>query len=137
MGIKTREFNHVHTFTHENGVEQIVCRDFFFKCLQATPYRIFSALKSIKSNTAAVDKRGKGSSANKRSTALLENVRQFIDRIPKYESHYSRSNTQRKYLHHSLNLATLYKEYKSNRDPEKKSVSVSMFSGRSSTLSIT
>lgn len=126
--LKAREFTHVYTFIDGNGAEQVVCRDFFMKCIQITSNRIFNALKSFKSNTGALDKRGSTSSANKTSEILLQGVREFIDRIPKYESHYCRSQSQRKYLHHSLNLATLYREYKGDRDPKSKEcVSDSIF----------
>lgn len=126
--LKEREFTNVYTLIDGNGAEQVVCRDFFMKCIQVTSNRIFNALKSFKSNTGALDKRGKKSSANKTSDVLLQTVREFIDRIPKYESHYCRSASQRKYLHHSLNLATLYKEYRADCNPKNKEcVSDSIF----------
>lgn len=116
--IKSKEFNHIYTFLDKNGGEQIVCRDFFIKCIQVTSFRIFNALKTFKSNSSAIEKRGKGTSSNKTSDIKQQSVREFIDRIPKYESHYGRSQSQRKYLHHSLDLATLYREYKGDRDPK-------------------
>lgn len=93
---------------------------FFFNCIQITSFRVFNALQSYKSNSCALDKRGKEKPHNKTSDVLLKSVREFIDRIPKYESHYCRSQSQRTYLHHSLNLAILYKEYKGDRDPKSK-----------------
>lgn len=110
--IKSKNFNHVYTLIDENGVEHVVCREFFLKCLQITPYRVFNALKTLNKNPIAAENRGKSAPANKTSEEKKNCVRQFIDSVPKYESHYGRSGSNKKYLHHTLNLSKLYTEYK-------------------------
>lgn len=117
--LKNRDFNQVYTLTDENGVENQVCRDFFMNCIQVTPTRISGAIKTFEKNPAAVENRGKSSSANKTSDFHHQTVCKFIDRIPKYESHYGRGKSQRMYLHHTLNIKKLYNEYKGNHDPKK------------------
>lgn len=128
VDLKRRDFNHKYTLIDHDGVENEVCRDFFLKCIQITSTRVFGALNSFETNPSATEKRGIAASANKTSEFHLQAVRNFIDRIPKYESHYGRSQSQRKYLHHSLNMAKLYTEYKGKCDPKKgECVSENMF----------
>lgn len=110
---KSKKFNQTYSLLDENGVEHVVCRDFFLTCLQVTPSRVFNALKTLDKNPSANEKRGKNAPANKTSDEKKNGVRQFIDSIPKYESHYCRSSSSKKYLHHALNLKKLYAEYKS------------------------
>lgn len=75
---------------------------FFSKCLQVTPNRVLNALNSIVKNPNAAENREKAVPHNKTSDADRQSVRDFIDSIPKYESHYGRVDTQRKYLNHNL-----------------------------------
>lgn len=114
--LKPREFNHVYSLTDENGVRHEICRDFFLKCLQITPTRVLSALTSETENPSAAENRGKAPPANKTKQADMMAVRQFIDSIPKYESHYGRSSSKKKYLHHNLNMAKIYHEYKEKQE---------------------
>lgn len=115
MPLKAREFNHVYTLIDENGVNKVVCRDFFLQCLQINSSRVFSAIKSSTINPSAKETRGQGVPVNKTKEAAKNGVRTFINSIPKYESHYGRSSSQRKYLYHNLNLTKLYDEYKESR----------------------
>lgn len=117
--LKRRDFRHTYTLIDDEGVEHEVCRDFFLNCIQITPNRVFGALNSFETNSSATEKRGIATSANKTSEFHHQTVRNFIDRIPKYESHYGRTDSQRQYLHHCLNLAKLYAENKGNCDPKK------------------
>jgi hypothetical protein len=117
--LKRRDFNHIYNLTNEKGVANEVCREFFMNCIQVTSGRIFGALNKNEKNPAAVENRGKSSAVNKTSDFHHQAVCNFIDRIPKYESHYGRNKSQKKYLHHTLNMKTLYKEYKGNCDPKK------------------
>lgn len=116
--LKRRDFSHIYSLKNENGVAYEVCRDFFLNCIQVSSNRVFNALQSHESNAGAIENRGK-CSKNKTSEFHLQAVKKFIDRIPKYESHYGRSQSRRQYLHHYLNLTTLYKEYRGNCDVKK------------------
>lgn len=66
------------------------------------------ALDSVMKNPTGIEKRGKHIPKNKTSDADKQTVREFIQRVPKYESHYGRSSSQRKYLHHNISLKKLY-----------------------------
>lgn len=114
--LKDRNFNYIYSLTDESGAQHVVCRDFFLGCLQIKSARVSLALKSENVNASAFDRRGNGPPANKTKEVDKENVRQFINSIPKYESHYGRSSSEKKYLLHLLNLTSLYKEIKMLRD---------------------
>lgn len=116
IALKNREFNQMYSLVDAKGIHQNVCRDFFMKCLQVTSGRIHLALKSISTNPTGAEKRGKGTNPRKTSEADKQVVRDFIESIPKYESHYGRADSQRKYLHHNLTKAKLYRKYKNERE---------------------
>lgn len=116
VALKNRKFNLVYSLTDIHGYQQTVCRNFFLECLQISKNRVLDAVKSEEKNPSASEKRGKGASRNKTKEMDKDGVRQFIDSIPKYESHYGRSDSEKKYLHHSLNMSKLYSEYKESRE---------------------
>ncbi|CAG5021799.1 unnamed protein product [Parnassius apollo] len=72
--------------------------------------------KKKNSSSASVivkaDQRGLRDPGNKRSDHDIQYVKNFIDKFPAYESHYSRRHTNKKYLHQDLNMKILYKLYK-------------------------
>ncbi|KAJ8885499.1 hypothetical protein PR048_011697 [Dryococelus australis] len=62
-----------------------------------------------------MDQRGRHEPANKKieeRKAMLEN----IERCHKYESHYSRRDSQKKYLQSNLNIRMLHSEYKAEQN---------------------
>lgn len=110
--VKNRNLTGEYSFVDENGVKQQVCRHFFIKCLQVTPSRIYSALKTLKNNPEACELRGAHPSYRKTDPNDVEAVKGFIRAIPCYESHYCRSSTAKKYLLPEMNIIKLYREYK-------------------------
>lgn len=108
---KSRHFNCIYNFIDHNGISIEVCRDFFLKCLQIKPTRLYRALSTSLKNPTAIDQRGRQPSKNKTTQERRDDVMHFIDQIPAYESHYGRKQTERKYLCHTLNMKTLYGEY--------------------------
>lgn len=114
--LKNRQYNFTYSLIDTNGVKQPVCREFFLKCLKVTADRVRRALDSVMKNPTGIEKRGKHIPKNKTSDADKQTVREFIQRVPKYESHYGRSSSQRKYLHHNLSLKKLYDKYKEERN---------------------
>lgn len=92
-----------------------VCKYFFKKVLQVTEGRIEQCMKKKQKNpnSCAIDYRGKHRNHKKTSASAILNAVQFINSLPKYESHYTRnsSNAQKKYLAPNLNLKILYNEY--------------------------
>lgn len=109
---KNRNLTGEYSFVDENGVKQQVCRHFFMNCLQVTPSRIYSALKTLKNNPGANELRGAHPSYRKTNPEDVEAVKGFIRAIPCYESHYGRSSSKKKYLSPELNVIKLYREYR-------------------------
>lgn len=65
-----------------------------------------------KSGIVPLDRRGAKSPPNKRTEEDIENVRSHILSVPSYESHYTRRNSQKRYLPPHITLCDLYSEYK-------------------------
>lgn len=106
--------NFQYSLENADGVSHKVCRDFYIKCLNLTPSRIERALKSMIKNPSAAETRGRGPPANKTSEQDRSKVINFINLFPKYESHYSRKKSSKKFLHPNLNLNKLFDEYKNS-----------------------
>lgn len=92
-----------------------VCKSFFKKVLQISESRIQNCVKKKQSDSATctIDLRGKHGSRKRTPSGKIQLVIQFINSMPKYESHYTRnSKIEKKYLDSALNLKILYSEYK-------------------------
>lgn len=111
MAIKNRKYTCHFSLVDDDGKYVMVCRSFFFKCIQISQSRLYKALSTASSNQSGRDRRGKDPSVNKTTEGQKMLVKNFIDQIPKYESHYGRKDSQRMYLNHSLNLSSLHREY--------------------------
>lgn len=85
---------------------------FFLKCLQVSPARVYSAIGSTRNNPTGKENRGRGPPKNKATLQQKKWIKDFINQFPKYESHYCRKETDRKYLSPTLNVITLYREFK-------------------------
>ena len=92
--------------------DEKVCRDMFVKTLCISTKRVNTALKK-KTSGSIDDKRGKKMPPNKLSSQKEEKVVQHIKRFPRYKSHYTRAESQRKFLSPELTLAKMYELYKS------------------------
>lgn len=111
--LKTKSYIFEYSLTDGNGIRHKVCRSFFVKLLRRiSEYRIRNALRTECENPNAVDRRGKGPSKNKTNFLDLQFLKEFINKFPRYESHYCRSRTNTKYLAPYLTLAKMYREYK-------------------------
>lgn len=109
---KKREYNFKYYLSDNMGMDHAVCRSFLLGVYKISPSAMNRAVKSAIKNPSASEKRGKSSSANRTSEQAKEGVRCFINRFPKYESHYGRSSSQKMYLNSNMNLAKMYKLYK-------------------------
>lgn len=58
------------------------------------------------------DQRGKHSNHRKVPADDVDIIRKLITMFPAYNSHYSRSDSQKKYLNPDLNLSKMYRLYK-------------------------
>lgn len=110
--LKSRVYSAEYSLTDRNGTRHKVCKFFFMTLLQINASRIGNALRSESSNPNAVDRRGKAPSQSKTNFRDLQFLKEFIDKFPRYESHYCRSRTNKKYLAPSLTIAKMYREYK-------------------------
>lgn len=93
-----------------------------------TSSRVHIAVTSASTNPCAVDRRGKAPSSNKTSDSDRNFLKAFIEKFPRYESHYDRAKSDKQYLDPSLNLIKIYREYKSVcEDQNRKVLSEFMF----------
>lgn len=92
------------------GIE--VCQKALSKTLQINPGRFTVALKKL-SCVSFADGRGKSICGwNAFPLSKVEEIRIHISSFPKYVSHYTRNQTESKFLHSTLNLAIMYRLYK-------------------------
>lgn len=98
----SRQFYQTFHLIDEHGDEQEVCRHFFYRLFHVNKYKCLRALKSVQNNPGGTDTRGKSSSRNKTSEADIDFLRNYIDKYPKYESHYGRSKSKKMFLSPSM-----------------------------------
>ncbi|CAH1993091.1 unnamed protein product [Acanthoscelides obtectus] len=86
----------------------------YIRVLKVSDGRITRVLvNKSKAMPAPTDGRGKQPSANKTPDHKVDKVKEFIERFPSYQSHYSRKkNPHRRYLAPDLNLSIMYDLYK-------------------------
>jgi len=111
-----RKFTREYYLPVENGKDEKVCKNFFKKLFLLSDGRISRFIKSkMVSNTPPRDKRGKHTPFNKTDNLKIAEIKEFINKFPSYESHYSRiKNLNRKYLSPNLNLKMMYNLYKND-----------------------
>lgn len=105
-----------------NDAKIQVCQNFFTKTLNIGPSVIFDAVKKRSStgNFNAVDNRGKHEPSNKTKPQIMEEIRRHIESFPCVESHYTRKDTNKKYLAADLNIRKMYTLYKQLCQEENK-----------------
>lgn len=110
--IKLKNKHFVHSYYLHDSFEkqQQVCSGFLLKCLQICKSTLHSAINSAVTNEVAKDFRG-SLSHNKTKDSDILFVKEFIDKFPKYESHYKLSSTNIKYLSPYWNIRRMYLEY--------------------------
>ena len=96
-----------------DGKKERVCKNVFLSTLAIGRSYLGYALKNSKHGVyVGQDSRGKHRPHNKTSNVLVENVKDHIHSFPVVESHYTRRDTQRKYLPSNLNIKKMYELYK-------------------------
>lgn len=101
----------------ENGVKKEVCKALFMNIFGVSRGKldvIVQKKRSVDTGIIPPDNRGKHQSTNK-LTEERAYILQFIEKFPKYESHYGRRHTDKKYLANNLNLSIFYDLYKDER----------------------
>lgn len=112
LPIKNRTLKYTYTLLDANGVAHHVCKKFFSKCLKIDPNQANRAFESITTNPSAIDRRGKATPTTKTKLNDELYVKQFINKFPRYISHYNRKNSDKYYLAPNLNIRRMYIEYK-------------------------
>lgn len=89
--------------------------------------KIFRAVASTEKNPSAVDRRGTCFS-RKAKHEDTQFIKDFVKRLPKYESHYNKIQSTKKYLHPSWNIKKLHTQYQAFCLKEKRNaMSLSYF----------
>ncbi len=96
-----------------NSRKTIRSRVAFLRTLKINESRLKVALNKHKHSDTLTDVRGKLSGGrNALHPSKKDEVCEHIDSFPKYISHYTRNQTDAKYLNCDLNLAKVYELYK-------------------------
>ena len=101
-----------------------ICQKVFLATLAINHMRVDYCLNHMNINgLCSPDRRG-GATLNKITTELTEAVRKFLQKFPKFKSHYSDSD--RIYFHPDLTVKSLHEIYKEQIETGKKAVSLSI-----------
>lgn len=97
------------------GVKSVVCKSCFIKIFGESKKTIENIVQKKRANCSGIvqpDQRG-----HFQKTCLSEStisaVREFLSKIPAYESHYSRRDCGKKFVSPHLTITSIYEEYKS------------------------
>ncbi|XP_047513909.1 uncharacterized protein LOC125055490 [Pieris napi] len=113
---KLRALNSAYYFEID-GVKIRVCKDFFKATLSVCDRYIKTALsKKRDDGFIDADARGKHGNQRKIDSEVKDSVFNFINSIPRIESHYLRAQTTREYISCEKCLADLYRDYKNLRE---------------------
>ncbi|KAM3960074.1 uncharacterized protein ACR2FA_005875 [Aphomia sociella] len=98
-----------------------VCKTFFMKTLDISD-RVIRTVKSKidEHGILAQDLRGQHSNHVRVDEQLLNDIKQFIDAIPRIESHYIRQNSTREYIDGGKTISDLFRDFKENQNKNNK-----------------
>lgn len=106
-GIRNRAF----TRNYFLGETVVVCREMFVKTIGISTKRVNTAL--IKARTLTIkDNRGQHGNHRRISIDRRKEIIEHINTIPKYKSHYRRTQTEREYLPPHMTIELMYNLYK-------------------------
>lgn len=91
-----------------------VCRDFFLATLNISNNSVISAFSGRSENNTftGCDRRGCHPPSHKMSAEMHLIIKEHIESFPVMESHYCRTDTNKKYLEPGLNIVKMYELYK-------------------------
>lgn len=104
----------VEYFLKIDGCKVSICKMMFQTLHGVTRFKLDYLVEKLKNAPVPVvleDRRGHHEPVNKK-TEERKRMLEHIEKYPKYESHYSRRDSQKKYLQSHLNIRVLYNEYK-------------------------
>lgn len=101
-------------FLQNSKGEFRVCSSFFQATLCISNGPINKALSAITTSGTfgGLDKRGRKPPPNKIQPIEMDFVKEHINSFPTVESHYTRKNSEKKYLPSDLNISSMYRLYK-------------------------
>lgn len=107
-------YSRVYHLPDSTGKQIVVCKTLFKKTFLISDGRINRVLKNKPlGNPPPSDRRGQFTPATKTPTSKIEAIKKFINKFPKYYSHYARNkNLNTQYLAPNLNITTMYNIYK-------------------------
>lgn len=111
---KNRTVTHTF-FLKVNGQRVKVCRGCFLKILDETQMFVTTCLQKSEGTVSGIiskdDRRGQAPPSNKHSDEKIKEVIEHIKSFPQYKSHYTRRESNKKYLPPHLNLQKMYNLY--------------------------
>lgn len=105
----TRSLNHAFHFI-VNGNKVRVCKKFFKATLNINDRPIRTVLKKNKNGFIEDDKRGKHGKHSVIDPTIRQGVHDFINSIPRIESHYLRAQSSREYIDGGKSIAGLHRD---------------------------
>lgn len=111
---KLRSINHIYNLK-VNGTMIEICKGCFLKTFGISNKCIEVAIKKKSVRVTGIsspDKRGSHVPSNKIGDDAVQAIKDHINSYPLYESHYSRSHTNKRYLPTGLSLTIMYQMYK-------------------------
>ena len=110
-------------FTREYSTNnKVVYCSFFVHLLGLSTKRVNTALLKLRSQTTVTDQRGKSGHHTKCINKKVKRVKDHINKIPKYKSHYCLATTDSHFIPAEYTLTKLYELYKEeNNDPVSQS----------------
>lgn len=120
---KPRDNNRSYYFK-KDGVNIRVCKQFFKNTLDINDRPIRTVIEKQNKLAGSLlenDKRGKHGHQKRVEDGIKQGISEFIESIPKIESHYTRANTSKLYIDGGKTIIDLHKDYedhcKANRKP--------------------
>lgn len=115
-----RKYSRVYNVPDSMGNKITVCKTFFKSTFLISDGRLTRALKNKPLGDAPPsDRRGRSISGKATPAAKIDAIKNFINRFPKYFSHYGRNkNINSQYLAPHLNITMLYNLYKLEEGPD-------------------
>lgn len=110
---KNRQFTYTYNL-RINGIEHKICKECFRRTLSETNTFLELCSLKVSSNCSGIyqgDIRGKNPPKNKYTDDDIKKVTDFILKVPLYQSHYSRRDSNKKYLPPYYTIAKLYNQY--------------------------
>lgn len=112
INLKKRNTHTQYYLSDKTEMQQKVCMIFVLNCLQINRSRMFYAINTVTANENAKETRGifPNRKTNENDIAFVKN---FINSLPTYESHYSNKSihSNKKYLSPFLTIKRIYSEY--------------------------